>query len=158
MLGARGVDVLSWESFSKGWATDITQHLGLWLEYMHPFDSVRVLDADFGQLPDLSQVDCDRDVVFVWNGTTSGAKVPDGEWIAADREGLTICDATSAVFAMELPWGQTRCSHLLLAKGHGRRSRARDAHPQSTRGQTAPQLHATLARAQALQHDPGRPA
>ncbi len=96
MLGARGVDVLSWESFSQGWATDITRHLRL--------EDVRVLDADFGELPDLCQVDCDRDVVFAWNGTTSGVKVPDGEWIAADREGLTICDATSAVFAVDLPW------------------------------------------------------
>ena len=96
MLGVRGVDVLSWESFSKGWATDITQHLLL--------EDVRVFDADFGELPDLSQVDCNRDVVFAWNGTTSGVKVPDGEWIAADRKGLTICDATSAVFAVDLPW------------------------------------------------------
>ena len=107
MLGARGVDVLSWESFSKGWATDITQHLWLYpymYPYMHSFDPVRVFDADFGELPDLSLIDCDRDVVFVWNGTTSGVKVPDGEWITANREGLTICDATSAVFAMELPW------------------------------------------------------
>lgn len=96
MLGARGVDVLSWESFGKGWATDITQHLQL--------ADVRVFDAEFGQLADLSQVDCDRDVVFAWNGTTSGVKVPDGEWIAADRQGLVICDATSAVFAVNLPW------------------------------------------------------
>ncbi len=96
MLGVRGVDVLSWESFSKGWATDITQHLLL--------EDVRVFDADFGELPDLSQVDCNRDVVFAWNGTTSGVKVPDGEWIAADRKGLTICDATSAIFAVDLPW------------------------------------------------------
>ena len=96
MLGVRGVDVMSWESFSKGWATDITQHLQL--------ADVRVFNADFGQLPDLSLIDCDRDVVFAWNGTTSGVKVPDGEWIAADREGLTICDATSAVFAVDLPW------------------------------------------------------
>ena len=96
MLGARGVDVLSWESFSKGWVTDITRHLRL--------EDVRVFDADFGELPDLSLIDCDRDVVFAWNGTTSGVKVPDGEWIAADREGLTICDATSVVFAVDLPW------------------------------------------------------
>lgn len=96
LLGARGVDVLSWESFSRGWATDITQHLQL--------ADVRVFDADFGQLPDLSAINCDRDVVFAWNGTTSGVKVPDGAWIAADRKGLTICDATSAVFAVELPW------------------------------------------------------
>ena len=96
MLGVRGVDVLSWESFSKGWVTDIVQHLQL--------EDVHVFDADFGELPDLSQVDCDRDVVFAWNGTTSGVKVPDGEWIAADRAGLTICDATSAIFAVDLPW------------------------------------------------------
>ena len=96
LLGARGVDVLAWESFSRGWATDIVQHLQL--------EDVRVFDADFGELPDLSAVDRDRDVVFAWNGTTSGVKVPDGAWIAADRTGLTICDATSAVFAVDLPW------------------------------------------------------
>ena len=96
MLGARGVDVLSWESFSRGWATDITRHLRL--------EDVRVFDAEFGKLPDLSLINCDRDVVFAWNGTTSGVKVPDGEWIADDRQGLVICDATSAVFAMDLPW------------------------------------------------------
>ncbi len=96
LLGARGVDVLAWESFSRGWATDIVQHLRL--------EDVRVFDADFGELPDLSAIDGDRDVVFAWNGTTSGVKVPDGAWIAADRAGLTICDATSAVFAVDLPW------------------------------------------------------
>ena len=96
VLGARGVDVLSWESFSRGWATNITQHLQI--------EDVRVFDADFGELPDLSSINGDRDVVFAWNGTTSGVKVPDGEWIAADRTGLTICDATSAVFAVDLPW------------------------------------------------------
>ena len=96
LLGVRGVDVLSWESFSRGWAADIAQHLRL--------EDVRVFDADFGELPDLSAINCDRDVVFAWNGTTSGVKVPDGEWIAADRAGLTICDATSAVFAVDLPW------------------------------------------------------
>ena len=96
LLGARGVDVLSWESFSRGWATNITQHLQI--------EDVRVFDADFGELPDLSSINGDRDVVFAWNGTTSGVKVPDGEWIAADRAGLTICDATSAVFAVDLPW------------------------------------------------------
>ena len=96
LLGARGVDVLAWESFSRGWATDIAQHLRL--------EDVRVFNADFGELPDLSAIDGDRDVVFAWNGTTSGVKVPDGAWIAADRAGLTICDATSAVFAVDLPW------------------------------------------------------
>ena len=96
LLGARGVDVLAWESFSQGWVTDITKQLQI--------EDRRVFTADFGELPDLSQVSFDRDVVFAWNGTTSGVKVPNGDWIAGDRQGLTICDATSAVFAMELPW------------------------------------------------------
>ena len=96
MLGARGVDCLAWESFGKGWVTDILKQLRL--------DDVRVLDADYGRLPDLSSVDSDRDVVFTWNGTTSGVRVPDGEWIASDREGLTFCDATSAAFAQPLPF------------------------------------------------------
>jgi len=96
MLGARGVDVLAWESFGKGWLTDIVKHLKL--------DDVRSFEADYGKLPDLTQVDTDRDVVFAWNGTTSGVCVPNGDWIADDRKGLTFCDATSAVFAMSLPW------------------------------------------------------
>lgn len=96
MLGARGVDMLAWESFGKGWITDVQKQLKL--------DDVRVFEADYGALPDLAQVDSDRDVVFTWNGTTSGVKVPNGDWIASNRKGLTICDATSAVFAMELPW------------------------------------------------------
>ena len=96
LLGARGMDVLAWESFSKGWVTDIIKHLEL--------EDVRVFEADYGQIPDLSRIDADRDVVFAWNGTTSGVRVPDGNWIKEDREGLTICDATSAVFAMDLPW------------------------------------------------------
>jgi len=98
MLGGRGVDVLAWESFGRGWVTDITAQLKL--------EDVRIFDADYGQIPDLSQVDCDRDVVFTWNGTTSGVRVPNGDWIAADRQGLTLCDATSAVFAMELPFAR----------------------------------------------------
>ena len=96
LLGPRGVDMLAWESFGAGWVTDVVKQLGL--------DDVRVIEAEYGALPDLSQVAADRDVVFTWNGTTSGVRVPDGEWIAADREGLTICDATSAAFAMALPW------------------------------------------------------
>lgn len=96
LLGARGVDMLQWESFGKGWATDVTKQLKL--------EDVRVLEAGYGQLPDLTQVDFSRDVVFTWNGTTSGVRVPNGNWIDADREGLTICDATSAAFAMNLPW------------------------------------------------------
>ena len=96
LLGARGVDLLCWENFGEGWVADVTRQLKL--------PDVRVLSAEYGQLPDLSTVDPDRDIVFVWNGTTSGVRVPDGDWIAADRRGLAICDATSAAFAMRLPW------------------------------------------------------
>ena len=96
MLGARGVDMLAWESFGAGWVTDVAKQLKL--------EDVRILEAPYGEIVDLSTVDMDRDVVFTWNGTTSGAKVPSRDWIADDRAGLTICDATSAVFAMDLPW------------------------------------------------------
>jgi len=96
LLGPRGVDMLAWESFGAGWVGDVTKQLRL--------EDVRAIEADYGALPDLSRVDPARDVVFTWNGTTSGVRVPDGDWIAADREGLAICDATSAVFAMALPW------------------------------------------------------
>jgi len=95
LLGPRGVDALAWESFGQGWVTDITKQLKL--------PDVRVLAADYGSISDLAQVDWDRDVVFTWNGTTSGVRVPDADWIADDRRGLAICDATSAVFAMEVP-------------------------------------------------------
>jgi len=96
LLGERPVDMLAWESFGRTWVTDVAKQLKL--------ADARVLDADYGALPDLSQVHPDHDVVFTWNGTTSGVRVPDADWIAADRGGLTICDATSAVFAMEIPW------------------------------------------------------
>jgi phosphoserine aminotransferase len=96
MLGERGVDVLAWESFSSGWASDCKTQLQL--------KDLRVFQADYGRLPDLKQADWTRDVVFAWNGTTSGVRVPNGDWIAADRSGLSICDATSAVFAMDIPW------------------------------------------------------
>lgn len=96
LLGARGVDMFSWESFGDTWVVDVQKQLKL--------DDVRVFTAPYGQLPDLAQADFDRDVVFTWNGTTAGVRVPDGDWIADDRRGLTICDATSAVFAMDLPW------------------------------------------------------
>ena len=96
LLGARGVDLLAWESFGHGWVTDAVKQLKL--------PDTRTLTADYGRLPDLSQVDPARDVVFTWNGTTSGVRVPDGSWIAPDRDGLTLCDATSAIFAMQLPW------------------------------------------------------
>jgi phosphoserine aminotransferase len=96
LLGERGTDVLVWESFGKGWATDVKKQLKL--------TDVRVMEAGYGQLPDLTAVDWTRDVVFTWNGTTSGVKAPHGDWIAGDRAGLSICDATSATFAMDLPW------------------------------------------------------
>lgn len=96
MLGARGVDVFAWESFSSGWLGDVTSHLKV--------ADVRSFEAGYGEIADLSQADPARDIVFAWNGTTSGVRVPDGNWIAADREGLTFCDATSAVFAYDMPW------------------------------------------------------
>jgi len=98
LLGARGVDVLAWESFGAGWALDVRTHLGI--------EDVRLLDAEYGGLPDLSAADSDRDLVFVWNGTTSGVCLPDGDWIAEDRRGLAICDATSAVFGIDMPWSR----------------------------------------------------
>ena len=96
LLGPRPVDVFAWESFGLGWKGDICDHLGL--------EDVRSFTADYGELPDLGAADPGHDIVFTWNGTTSGVRVPDGEWISDQREGLTICDATSAVFAMPLPW------------------------------------------------------
>jgi phosphoserine aminotransferase len=96
LLGPRGVDVLAWEHFSQIWVTDIVEQLKL--------KHVRALLAPYGELPDLSQVDFDHDVVFAWNGTTSGVRVPNGDWIASDRAGLTICDATSALFAQRIDW------------------------------------------------------
>ena len=96
MLGARGVDIVTFESFGEGWATDIVKHLKL--------PDARILSAPYGELPDLALVDSRNDVVFPWNGTTSGVRMPNANWIAADRQGLVICDATSAAFAMALPW------------------------------------------------------
>jgi phosphoserine aminotransferase len=96
LLGARGVDVLAWESFGDGWVTDIVKQLKI--------KDVRTLRAAYGVLPNLGDVNFDNDVVFTWNGTTSGVRVPNGDWIAADRKGLTICDATSAAFAQDLDW------------------------------------------------------
>ena len=98
MLGQRGVDLLAWESFGEGWITDAVKQLKL--------EDVRLIRAPYGELPDLASVDFDRDVVFTWNGTTSGVRVPGGDFIAADRKGLTICDATSAAFAQRLDFGK----------------------------------------------------
>jgi phosphoserine aminotransferase len=98
LLGARGVDMLAWESFGEGWVTDVAKQLKL--------KDARILKAGYGDIPDLSTVNFDNDVVFTWNGTTSGVKVPNGDWIKADRKGLTICDATSAAFAQKLDWAK----------------------------------------------------
>jgi phosphoserine aminotransferase len=98
LLGPRGVDLLAWESFGAGWVTDAVKQLKL--------DDTRVIDADYGMLPDLGTVDFSRDVIFTWNGTTSGVRVPNADWIPADREGLTICDATSAAFAQSLDFSK----------------------------------------------------
>jgi len=98
LLGARPVDMLAWESFGSGWVTDVIKQLKL--------DDARKIEAGYGELPDLSQVNPAHDVVFTWNGTTSGVRVPNADWIADDREGLTICDATSAAFAQDLDWAK----------------------------------------------------
>lgn len=95
MLGARPVTAMAWESFGEGWVTDAVKQLRI---------DPTVIRADYGALPDLAQVDWSNDVLFTWNGTTSGVRVPDGDWIAADRDGLCFADATSAVFAYDLPW------------------------------------------------------
>jgi len=97
MLGARPVTTLAWESFGEGWVTDAVKQLKI---------DPTVIRADYGELPDLGQVDWSNDVIFTWNGTTSGVRVPNGDWIAADREGLTMADATSAVFAQDIAWGK----------------------------------------------------
>lgn len=98
MLGARPVDAFCWESFGEGWVTDIQKQLKL--------PNVRVFQAPYGQLPDFAQANPAHDIIFTWNGTTGGVKVPNGDWISDTREGLTFCDATSAVFAMEMPWSK----------------------------------------------------
>ena len=98
LLGQRGVDILAWESFGKTWVNDATKQLQL--------EDCRIFEGDWGELPDLEAVDFNRDVLFTWNGTTSGVKLANGDWIADDRDGLTIADATSACFAMPMPWSK----------------------------------------------------
>ncbi|QUY45341.1 phosphoserine transaminase [Acaryochloris marina] len=98
LLGARGTEMVAWESFGSGWVTDVQKQLKL--------PDCNITKAEYGHLPDLSKLDCDRDIVFTWNGTTSGVKVPNGDWILDNRQGLTIADATSAAFAMDIPWSK----------------------------------------------------
>ena len=111
MLGARGIDIVAFESFGNGWLTDARKQLQL--------EDLRAFEAGYGELPELSAIGSDRDIVFTWNGTTSGVRVPDADWIAADRQGLTFCDATSAAFAMPLAWTSSTWS-----PGLGRRCSA----------------------------------
>jgi len=110
MLGARPVTLLAWESFGEGWVTDVVKQLKL---------DARVIKADYGELPDLADVDPGHDVVFTWNGTTSGVRVPDGDWISDAREGLTIADATSAAFAQPLPWDKIDAATFSWQKALG---------------------------------------
>jgi phosphoserine aminotransferase len=111
MLGARGVEALAWESFGEGWVTDVTKELKL--------KDARITKAEYGRLPDLAKVDFGRDVLFTWNGTTSGVRVPNGDWIPADREGLTFADATSAVFAQPMPWDKVDVATFSWQKALG---------------------------------------
>jgi phosphoserine aminotransferase len=111
LLGARGVEMLAWESFGEGWVTDVVKQLKL--------DDARITKADYGLLPDLAAVDFARDVVFPWNGTTSGVRVPNGDWIPADRQGLTITDATSAAFAQAIDWAKVDVATFSWQKALG---------------------------------------
>jgi phosphoserine aminotransferase len=111
MLGERGVDVLAWESFGEGWVTDLSKQLKL--------KDLRIMRSEYGKLPDLREVDFSRDVIFTWNGTTGGVRVPDGDWIAADRAGLTFVDATSAVFAQPIPWDKVDVAAFSWQKALG---------------------------------------
>jgi phosphoserine aminotransferase len=111
LLGPRGVHVFAWESFSRGWVSDVIGQLKL--------ANARAFIADYGQIPDLSQADPENDVVFAWNGTTSGVRVPNADWIAADRKGLTICDATSAAFAQRLEWNKLDATTFSWQKALG---------------------------------------
>src|SRR3569833_3191411 len=110
MLGARPVTLLAWESFGEGWVTDVVKQLKL---------DATILKAPYGELPDLAQVDFASDVVFTWNGTTSGVRVPDGDWIPADREGLTFADATSGAFAQDIDWDKVDVGTFFWQKALG---------------------------------------
>ena len=111
LLGARGVDMVAWESFGSGWVTDVVKQLKL--------ADARIIEAEYGRLPDLSSIDFDRDVVFTWNGTTSGVRVPNADFIPANRSGLTICDATSAAFAQQLDFSKLDVVTLSWQKALG---------------------------------------
>ena len=150
LLGPRGVDVLAWEAFSQDWVTDITEQLKL--------KDVRALVAPYGELPDLSQVDFDRDVVFAWNGTTSGVRVPNGDFIAPDRKGLTICDATSAIFAQEIDWLKLDAATFSWQKVLGGEAQHGMLILVAPRRAATREPHAGLAAAEAVPHDARRQA
>ena len=98
LLGAKGINILSWDSFGRDWVTDVIDQLKI--------KDTKLIEAEYGYLPDINKVDFNNDVIFTWNGTTAGVKVPNGDWIKDDREGLTLCDATSAVLAMDISWNK----------------------------------------------------
>ena len=125
LLGARGVDMLAWESFGEGWVTDVVKQLKL--------KDARILKAGYGDIVDLASVNFDNDVVFTWNGTTSGVRVPNGDWIPADRAGPDHLRRHLGGLRAAARLAQARCRHLLLAEGAGRRGRARHADPVAPR-------------------------
>ncbi len=149
MLGARPVEMLAWESFGAGWVTDVVKQLKL---------DAKVRTAEYGEIVDLGEVDFDSDVVFTWNGTTSGVRLPNGNAIPADRNGLTICDATSAAFAMDLPWDKLDVVTFSWQKVSGRRGGTWDADPRPSRCRAAGKLHPRLAVAENFPADQGRQA
>ncbi len=139
LLGARPATMLAWESFGEGWVTDAIKQLKI---------DADVVTAPYGELPDLSRIDQSRDICFTWNGTTSGVRVPNGEWIRDDREGLNLVDATSGVFAQDIPWAKVDVLTYSLAEGARRRRRPWRAHPRPARRRTAGKLHPGLAAAE----------
>ena len=150
LLGPRPVTLLAWESFGEGWVTDVVKELKL--------KDVTTLKAGYGALPDLGKVDPASDVVFTWNGTTSGVRVPNADWIAADRAGLTICDATSAAFAQPLEWSKLDVVTFSWQKALGGEAAHGMLDSLAARGRAPRKLHAALAAAENLPHDQRRQA
>jgi len=144
LLGARPVEMLAWESFGEGWVSDVVKQLKL---------EAKVKIAPYGQIVDFTTVDFDSDLVFTWNGTTSGCRLPHGDVIPATRAGLTICDATSAAFAMDLPWDKLDVTTFSWQKVLGGGRRAWDADPVAPCCGAAGKLHPCLAPAQDLPPD-----
>ena len=150
LLGARPVTAIGWESFGEGWITDILKQLKL--------KDVTKLTAGYGELPDLAKADPASDIVFTWNGTTSGVRVPNADWISATREGLTICDATSAAFAQPLDWAKLDVVTFSWQKALGGEAAHGMLILQPTRRGAARELHPPVADAEDFSHDQGRQA